>query len=315
VSVVTSSGTTALHLALEALGIGPGDEVIVPAISYIAVANAVTYTGAAVVLADVDPATWCLSPQTIEPVVTPATKAIIFVDIYGRLGQIAEVQSYCHAHGLYLIEDAAEAHGASNARGVAGSFGTVSIFSYYGNKILTSGEGGAVLADDFELGNRLRLLRGQGMDPQRRYYFPVIGFNYRMTNVSAAILAAQYERFNEIWDQRQRVYSLYSQELRKLSWLSIQEGLSGESTAPWLFSATINDPGSMRRDALMAHLGENGVETRPFFIPLNALPPHRRAEEFPVAAELGLTGFNLPTYPGLTDSQVHRVIEAIRKFM
>jgi perosamine synthetase len=314
-AVVTSSGTTALHLALAALGIGPGDEVVVPAIAYVAVANAVAYTGATPVFADVDADTWCLSRQTLDAVVTQATKAVIYVDIYGRLGRIAEVQAYCHANGLHLVEDAAEAHGASNASGAAGSFGTLSIFSYYGNKILTSGEGGAILVDDPEMADRLRLLRGQGMDPSRRYYFPVIGFNYRMTNVAAAILTAQYERFRELWEQRQRVYAVYTQGLIGVAELSIQGQIEGESTAPWFFSLTLKGSGSERRDALMAHLGGLGVETRPFFIPLHTLPAHRRSQEFPVATHLGCTGLNLPTFPGLSDRQVKRIVEAIQDFV
>lgn len=311
-AVVTTSGTTALHLALEALGVGPGDEVVVPALTYVATANAVSYTGATPVLCDVDPETWCLSVSEIEKVVSSRTRGVIFVDLYGRLGDIADVWNYCESRSIFLVEDAAEALGASNDDGAAGSFGTVSVFSYYGNKILTSGEGGAVLTDDAAIASRLRLLRGQGMDPVRRYFFPVIGFNYRMTNVAAAILCAQYERADNLLAERRRVYAAYLQGLGSVTSLQPQAPLLGEETAPWLFSALLTDQREDSRDDLALALERAGVETRPFFIPISELPPYRSASRFPNAELLSRIGLNLPTYPALSEDSVASICKSIR---
>ncbi len=192
-AVVTNNGTTALHLALTALDIGPGDEVIVPTLTYIASANAVRYCGATPVFADSEPVGMTIDADDFARKITPRTKAVMPVHLYGNVSNMAAINQIAAEHDIIVVEDAAEAHGARSADRSAGALGRCAAFSFFGNKIITTGEGGAVTTDDAELAARLRLLRGQGMDPQRRYWFPVVGFNYRMTNIAAALGLAQLE--------------------------------------------------------------------------------------------------------------------------
>ena len=190
-AITTSSGTTALHLALLALGIGPGDEVIVPSLTFIATANAVTYTGASPVFIDSELETWNLDPNLIEEFITPRTKAIIPVHLYGHPVNMAAIVEIAQRHGLVVVEDAAEAHGAKYQGRRVGGIGDLGIFSFYGNKIVTTGEGGMVVTNRADLAEKIRILRGHGMSPERRYWHPVLGYNYRMTNLQAALGVAQ----------------------------------------------------------------------------------------------------------------------------
>ena len=192
-AVATNNGTTALHLALVAIGIKPDDEVIVPSLTYIASANAVKYCGATPVFVDNDPVTFNIDPAAVEAAITERTKAIIPVHLYGHMADMDVLIEIATKHDLLIVEDAAEAVGARYKGRRAGSLGTCATFSFFGNKILTTGEGGMVTTNDGELAERLKLLRGQGMDPQRRYWFPEIGYNYRMTNLAAAIGLGQLE--------------------------------------------------------------------------------------------------------------------------
>ena len=185
--VSCTNGTVALHLALLALGIGPGDEVIVPTLTFVATANAVRYCGATPVFVDCEPETWNIDPGLIESRITPKTKAIIVVHLYGHPVDMDAVMSLADRHGLFVVEDAAEAHGAIYRGRMVGSIGHIATFSFFGNKVISTGEGGMVTTDDAELARIVRLLKEQGMDPKRRYWYPVVGYNYRMTNVTAAI--------------------------------------------------------------------------------------------------------------------------------
>ena len=193
-AVSCCNGTAALHLALAALGVGPGDEVIVPTLTFVATANAVTYCGARPVFADSEAETWNLDPAHVASKITPRTKGIVAVHLYGNPAEMDALRALAHRHGLFLLEDAAEAHGALYRDAHAGSLGDIAAFSFYGNKIIATGEGGMVTTDDDALAARVRLLRGQGMDAERRYWFPVVGYNYRMMNLPAAIGLAQLER-------------------------------------------------------------------------------------------------------------------------
>lgn len=190
--VAVANGTVALHVALLALGITAGDEVIVPDLTYIAAANSVLYCNAKPVFADVDPVTWTLNPAEVERKITPRTRAIIAVHLYGHPVEMGQIQKLAKNHKLFIIEDAAEAHGAEYKGRRIGSIGDIATFSFYGNKIITTGEGGMIVTNDDTLARQSRLLKGQGMDPERRYWFPMLGYNYRMTNIQAAIGLAQW---------------------------------------------------------------------------------------------------------------------------
>lgn len=316
-AVSVCNGTAALHLALVTLGLEAGDEVVVPSLTYVATANAVRYVGAEPTFADVDPLTWCLDPAAVEAAITPRTRGIIAVHLYGHPADMDALSEIASRHGLWLVEDAAEAHCARYKERPAGSLGDLATFSFYGNKPFTSGEGGAVTLDDPELEARVRLLRGQGMDPGRRYYFPVVGFNYRLTNVACAIACAQLERRDEILGERRRIYARYRELLADVPGLTFQPVADWAEPTPWLFSVLIDaDEFGIGRDALAGELAGRGIETRPFFVPLHTLPPYRdasraRGEELPCTERLAASGLSLPTFNGLSAEQQEWIAETI----
>ncbi|MBA4027531.1 MAG: aminotransferase DegT [Planctomyces sp.] len=311
-----SNGTVALHLALMALDVRPGDEVLVPSLTYIATANACRYVGAEPVFVDVDPATWCIDPAKLEAAVTRRTRGIIAVHLYGHPADMDAINRLAAVHGLWVIEDAAEAHFATYKGRVAGSLARCATFSFYGNKILTCGEGGAVTVSDPQLALRMRTLRGQGVDPARRYYFPVTGYNFRMTNLAAAILCAQLERREQIVAKRRQVYAWYRERLAGAPGVGFQPIAPWAQITPWLMCLQITPEFGRSRQEVMAHMESQNIETRPFFIPLHTLPPFRaesraRNEHLPVTDRLAQWGINLPTYPGMTEGDVDRVCAAL----
>jgi len=314
------NGTVALHLALLALDVRPGDEVLVPSLTYIATANAVRYVGAEPVFVDVDPDTWCIDPRELEDAITPRTRGIIPVHLYGHPADMDAINHIAAVHGLWVVEDAAEAHMARYKGRVAGSLAAMATFSFYGNKILTCGEGGAITLSDPHLELRTRTLRGQGMDPERRYYFPVTGYNFRLTNLACAILCAQMERAERIMERRREIFSAYRRLLDGIPGIGFQPVASWAEPAPWLFCITVDGKEyGTSRDALMAHMDASGVETRPFFLPLHNLPPfrgesRRRGENLPVTDRLGAEGVSLPTFHGMEDSDLERIADIIRRY-
>ena len=314
------NGTVALHLALLGLDVRPGDEVLVPSLTYIATANVVRYVGAEPVFVDVDPETWCIDPRLLEASITRRTKGIIAVHLYGHPADMDAINHAAAVHGLWVVEDAAEAHFARYKGRPTGGLGDLGTFSFYGNKIITCGEGGAVNVNSRRLELRLRTLRGQGMDPQRRYYFPVTGYNFRLTNLAAAILCAQLDRREEILAGRRRVFTIYENLLASIPGIGFQPIAPWAERAPWLFSITVQaDEYGRSRDELAALLLEKGIETRPFFLALHKLPPfreesRRRGEALPFTDALSDAGLNLPTFSALTHSQIVYIAETIREW-
>jgi perosamine synthetase len=318
-AVAICNGTLALHVALLAQGLRPGDEVIVPSLTYIATANAVRYAGAEPVFVDVDPRTWCMDPEQLEAKVTSRTRGIIPVHLYGHPADMDAINRIAGIHGLWVVEDAAEAHLARYRGRPVGGLASIGIFSFYGNKIFTSGEGGAVTVNDPQLELRVRTLKGQGVDPQRRYFFPVTGYNYRLSNVAAALLCAQLERRDDMLARRRRIFAAYRERLDGVPGVGFQPVAAWAEAAPWLFCITVDARAYGRaRDELAQELLGQEIETRPFFIPLHRLPPFaaasaRRGEVLPVTDALGSSGLNLPSFPAMTDDMVGRVCDAIRK--
>jgi perosamine synthetase len=316
-AVGVCNGTVALHLALLGLGVRAGDEVLVPSLTYIATANAVRYVGAEPVFVDVDPDTWCIDPARLEGSITRRTKGIIAVHLYGHPADMDAINHIAAIHGLWVVEDAAEAHLATYKGRPVGGLADLATFSFYGNKVFTSGEGGAVTALDRSLDLRLRTLRGQGMDPSRRYYFPVTGYNFRITNLACAMLCAQLERADEIQAQRARVFRTYREKLAGIPGIGLQPVAEWAEPANWLFCITVDpDAYGETRDELAVRLRAGGIETRPFFIPLHRLPPFReesraRGEDLPITDGLGASGLNLPTFNALTDAKIARIAGAI----
>ena len=313
-AVAANNGTTALHLALVALNLQPGDEVIIPTVTYIATANAVRYCGATPVLADVCPDTLNIDPAQVEARITPRTRGIIPVHLYGHPADMKPLQDIARKHKLWLMEDAAEAHGAEVDGKRVGGLGNCAIFSFFGNKIVTTGEGGMVTTDDDALAARLRLYRGQGVDPTRRYWFPVIGYNYRMTNIQAAIGLAQMETVDAALRDRQALARMYDEALKPLSdELVLPTTRPGTHHVYWMYTVYLRQGGAKERDAVMLALDGQGIETRPVFYPMHVLPPYLEDKRYPVADEWAQRGINLPTHQYLTQADVQRIADALRQ--
>jgi perosamine synthetase len=316
-AVATSNGTTALHLALAVLGIGAGDEVLVPDLTFIATANAVRYTGATPVLVDVDKESWGIDPAEARRKLTPRTRAIIAVHLYGRPVDLQSLLELAAEHNLDVVEDAAEAHGARyNGRRV-GALGRIGAFSFYGNKIFTTGEGGAVVTNDPALAERAAFLRDHAMDPGRRYYHPEVGFNYRMTNIQAALGCSQLESAEEILRRRRAIAQAYDAGLAGLRGLVAPRDVAGVESVCWMYSILVEPAFGLSRDAVCAGLHARGVDSRPFFVPLHEMPPYRaaaeRGESFAVATALSREGINLPSGTGLSPEEVATVCRAMRE--
>jgi len=311
------NGTAALHLPLLALGIGPGDEVLVPTFTYVATANCVTYVGAKPVFVDSELNTWNIDPEIIEQSITPRTKAIIVVHIYGHPADMKTIMDIAHRHNLHVIEDAAEAHGALIQDKPVGSFGHVSTFSFFGNKIITCGEGGMVVTNDEELAQKMRQLKGQGMDPNKRYWFPMVGYNYRMTNIQAAIGLAQLEKVDWHLAQRRRIAKTYHKYLEGVDGVTFQPELPGYVNSYWMNSLLL-DESLPPRDQVMSQLGILGIETRPFFYPMHIMPMYKelcQGRDFPIANQVSKHGINLPSGASLTEDDIRFICKNLLKVL
>ncbi len=312
--VATCNGTVALHLALGALGLGPGDEVIVPTLTFVATANAVAYCGARPVFADVDPETWCLSPRSVERLVGPRTRGVIPVHVYGCPCDMDALLPLARENGLWVLEDCAEALGAKAGGRPVGSLADAGVFSFFGNKIATTGEGGAVVTSDAGLAERMRLLRGQGMDPGRRYWHTEIGFNYRMTNVAAAIGVAQMERVDQLLAARRRLSDWYHPRLRDIPGLTLSPAASVPGAVLWMCSVLLADAADQA--PVQAALAEAGIETRRLFYPVHEFPMYRENRTdggCPVATDLSYRGVSLPTSSYLRESDVEFITDQLRR--
>ncbi|MDZ4772695.1 MAG: DegT/DnrJ/EryC1/StrS family aminotransferase [Planctomycetota bacterium] len=308
-ALATANGTVALHLALLALGVGRGDEVIVPTFTYVATANAVRYCNATPVLVDCEVDTWNIDPAAVERAITPRTVGILPVHLYGMPCDMRALRSLAMKHKLWIVEDAAEAHGATIDGQRVGSFGEISSFSLYGNKIVTTGEGGVVTTNDAELARKMALYRGQGMDPTRRYWFDTVGYNYRMTNLAAALGVSQMAKIERLIAAHRQVAAWYREFLHGCDEFSWQAEHPGVESVHWLASLRWRDAENRPelRDLLMSRLTADGIDTRPFFYPMHAMPVHRSSERFPVADLVASSGLNLPSSPRLTRADVEHV--------
>jgi perosamine synthetase len=311
--VATSNGTTALHLCLATLGIGPGDEVLVPDMTFVSTANVVRYTGATPVLVDAEPRTWGMDPEDARRKLTGRTRAIIPVHLYGHPVDMDPILALGAAHGVDVVEDAAEAHGARYRGRRVGALGRMGAFSFYGNKIITTGEGGMVVTNDPTLAARAAFLRDHAMDPRRRYYHPEIGFNYRMTNIQAAIGCAQLEQVDRILARRKEIAAAYAGGLAGIAGLTPPPAESWAENVYWMYSVLVEPAFGLDREALRAALRARGIDSRPFFVPLHDLPPYRTEPTFPVAAALGAKGINLPSGTGLLPHEIATVCDALRE--
>jgi perosamine synthetase len=315
-AIACTNGTVALHLALLALGVERGDEVIIPTLAFVAVANAVAYCGAVPVFVDSENQTWNMDPSALEGRISSKTKGIIAVHLYGHPVDMDPVLSVAKRHGLFVIEDGAEAHGAEYKGRKVGSLANVSTFSFYGNKIISTGEGGIVLTDDIAVAERVRRLKGQGMDPERRYWFPTLGYNYRMTNLAAAIGLAQVEKIDWHLQRRHEVAEAYRDLLGDNPMLRFQPEMPWAKHAYWMVSVVLDSSVTSTRDEVMEELHDMGIETRPFFYPIHKLPIYQSYADlgsFPVAEDVAARGLNLPTSALLSKADIKYVSSAITR--
>lgn len=304
------NGTIALHLALLALGIGPDDEVIVPTFTYIASVNSIVYCGAKPVFVDSLEDTWQVDPEDIIKKITSKTKAIMVVHLYGQSCDMDKICKIAKENNLFLIEDCAEAFGTYYKGKHAGTFGDISTFSFFGNKTITSGEGGMVITNNETLHRRAVHLKGQGLAEHRQYWHDVVGYNYRMTNIACAIGLAQLERSDELISKKRRI-SEYYQNAFKDTHIKTHNEQPNTIHSYWM-NSVILDCNQEQRDKFREYLTEKGIDTRPLFYPVHTMPMYsHRYQSHRVAEDISRRGFNIPSYPDLTDSQLKFICETI----
>ncbi len=314
--VATSNGTSALHLCLAAAGIGPGDEVIVPSLTFVATANVVMYTGAKPVFVDSESETWNIDPEKIESKITEKTKAIIPVHLYGHPAMLDQITAIARKHNLLVFEDAAEAHGATYKGKRVGGLGKAGCFSFFGNKIITTGEGGMVVTNDKIFADKVRVLRDHGTSMRRKYYYPWLGFNYRMTNIQAAIGLAQLQKIDQFIDKKRENAVLYRKYLEPLATrIVLHPEAAGSKNVFWMYSILIPARGKVNRDYLISQLKKEGIDSRPFFFPIHKYKRFGINQKMPVAEYLSKIGLNLPSSPNLDEKKIKYICNNIIKIL
>ncbi len=310
-----SNGTVALHLALISLGIGKGDEVIVPNFTFAASINSIIHSGATPIIIDVEPDTWCINAKQIEKVVTPRTKAIMPVHLYGMPCKIDEIMSIAKTLNLFVIEDCAEAIGSKWKNTPVGTFGDAATFSFFGNKTITTGEGGMIIFKNDKNFKKAKILRDHGMSSKKKYWHDYVGYNYRMTNLQAAVGVSQMEQFDQIINKKREIAYRYSENLKDLS--SIEKlPMDNENTfhSYWLYSIQLKK--TIDRDNLISKLLNEGVEARPVFYALNEMPVYKAfagLSDFPVSRNITNTSLSLPSSLNLDEAQIDHVCFVLKK--
>lgn len=312
---VVNNGTSALHLALMALGISPGDEVIVPALTFVSPAAVVKRMGAVPVFADCSEDSWCIDPEEVARLVTRKTRAVIAVDVLGHPANYTELNSICKKHGLFLIEDAAEAHGSTFKGKRVGSFGDIATFSFFANKTIGCGEGGAITTNNEELFRKCALLKNHGMDKAKPYWHDFVGDNFRMTNPTAAILLGQIERANALIANRTAVANYYRSQLSAIPGIVFRPHAKDCEIAPWIEAVQITHKCKKDRSEIISYLRTNGIDSRAIWYPLTELPPYKedciaRGTLAPIAKQIMEQTLWLPTYSGMKKSYYEKVAQS-----
>jgi perosamine synthetase len=327
--ITVSNGTAALQLALASIGLKPGDEVILPTFTIISCALAVIYNGGVPVLVDSDPRTWCMDVAQVKEKISPKTRAVMPVHIYGHPVDMDPLVAFAKERGLAIIEDAAEAHGAEylsqrNAPNFiwrrCGSFGTLSCFSFYANKLVSTGEGGMVLTDDAGLAEKARSLRNLCFQRDRRFYHEELGFNFRLTNLQAALGVAQLERMDEIVARKRWMGQTYNRLLKDIDGLELPPEEPWVKSVYWMYGVVLSEKTGMDASRFAQILQQRGIETRPFFLGMHEQPAfHNRGlfigESYPVSERLARRGLYLPSGLALTEEQLEFVCQAVREVL
>lgn len=312
-AIAVSNGTVALQLALTTLGIGRGDEVIVPNFTFGASINAIIHAGATPVLADVSDDTWTIDLEDFQERITPRTKAVMPVHIYGQPARMDEIMTIAAARGLLVIEDCAEALGASYKERRVGLDGDATCFSFFANKTITTGEGGMVVFKDEAAAKRSRVLRDHGMNPQKRYWHDYAGFNFRMTNMQAAIGVGQMERIDLLLDRKRSIFQKYDALLSEQDSISLLPKNDWSENSYWLYTIILNSYASDVRDQLITNLGYRGIDARPGFYPMHLMNPYKRYGRgtYPVSSRLSANSISLPSSFGLSDDEIGHIVETL----
>lgn len=310
-----ANGTVALHLALLGLDIGPGDEVIVPTFTYVASVNAISYVGATPVFCECDPVTLQMDLDDVERSITPKTKAVMAVHLYGQPVDMSRLMSLVEGRNIHVIEDAAEAFGAYHKGQHVGTFGDTATFSFFGNKTLTTGEGGLVVVKDPAVAEKIAKLKTHYASDSKRYWHDGIGYNYRMTNIQAAIGVGQFRDLDWVLDRKRQIMEVYREGLAGLP-VQMHAETPGDKHSYWMCSMLVDDPAD--RDALMAFFEGNGIEARPLFYPVHTMPMYAHLSssqrDFPVSANVASRGINLPSWPDLSAEQLAYIVETVKRY-
>lgn len=318
--VAVANGSAALDISIQALKLGPGDEVILPSFTIISCAAAVVRRGATPVLVDADPETWCMDVTQVESRITDRTRAIMPVHIYGHPVDMDPLTALAEGRGLRVVEDAAEAHGALYRDRPCGAFGDLSCFSFYANKIITTGEGGMVVTDDPELAHRLRYLRNLAFEPERRFLHREIAYNYRLTNLQAAVGVGQVERLPQLVEIKRRMGHRYNELLQDCPGIARPVERAWAHNVYWMYGLVLEDDVPFDAQGLADRLRDRHVDTRPFFLGMHEQPVFHgmglfQNEQYPVTERIASRGLYLPSGMALTDDQLERSAEALNEIM
>lgn len=305
-AIAVSNGTSALHLALLSLDIGSNDEVIVPNITFASSVNSIIYCDATPVLCEIDKNTWCVDPNEIEKLITDKTKAIMPVHLYGQVCEMDKIIKIAQKYNLKIIEDCAEAIGSTYNNKPVGVFGDASTFSFFGNKTISTGEGGMVIFPDIEIAQKARILRDHGMSPDKRYWHDKVGYNFRLTNIQAAIGVAQMERLDEIINRKINIAKAYDKKLSKIKGINkLPSHQKNIRHSNWLYTILLDK--KFNRDVILKKLMNKGVDTRPVFYPLNSMPPYknfRHSDKLVNSHNISNFGLSLPSASTLKDEDI-----------
>lgn len=316
----TSGGTGALHLALATLGIGPGDEVILPEITYFACSDVVVHLGAKPVFSDILKDTWCIDPASIEKLITKKTRAIMPVYIYGNLCEMDEIQKLAKKHNLYIVEDACPAIGSLYYKKHSGTFGDFGAFSFQGAKIMVTGIGGMITTNSKKLYEKACYINNHGEDPKKKFWQTSVGYSFEMSNMQAAFGLGQLERIEEFVAKKRQIFSWYYERLKDIEGISFNFERANTRSNKWMTSIILNKKFKVTRDELIKKLKEEMVDSRPFFYPISMFPMYNVGAGFsrpntPVAHQVGLNGINLPSGLNLTEREVDYVARKVKKIL